>query len=316
MASVELTRAEATGGELPLVCVCCGDAARRCYPVALHGRMLGPVQGPLCVAHRNHWRWRIAATYLVFAWAALMVVGFVLMMWAASTPPTEIGLAFLPWVVGLLGFPVVSVIYFVLFFTSVRVTWATKDSITLAGVAPAFVEALRLHRKYQVERRMKKPKAEPTPAVPLTDTARQALDLAQREARRCRHDHVGTGHLLCALSEPVAGVAGPILHGLSISQDRLRVEIERQGLSATVTDQTEDLPTTPTLNRVLADAAREAGRANQSQAGEGHLLLALLRAEEGTVTQLLAGIGANPEEVRHKVRALLEPAGEDVLEVR
>jgi hypothetical protein len=315
MASVELTRAEATGGELPLVCVCCGDAARRYYPVALHGRMLGPLQGPLCVAHRNHCRWRIAATYLVFAWAALMVVGFLLMMWTASTT-SEIGLALLPWVVGLLGFPVVSVIYFVLFFTSVRVTWATKDSITLVGVAPAFVEALRLHRKYQVERRMKKPKAAPPPAVPLTEVARRALDLAQREAHRCRHDHVGTGHLLYALSEPSAGVAGPVLHGLSISPDRLRAEIERQGLSGTSTEQAGELPTTPALNRVLADAAREAAHANQTQVGEGHLLLALLRAEEGTVPQLLVGIGANPEEIRRKVLWLLEPAREEAPEVR
>jgi hypothetical protein len=315
MSSVELTRAEATGGELPLVCVCCGDAARRCYPVALHGRMLGPVQGPLCVAHRNHWRWRIAATYLVFAWAGLMAVGFLLMMWTASAT-TEIGLTLLPWVVGLLGFPVVAVIYFALFFTSVHVTWATKDSITLVGVAPAFVEALRLHRKYQVERRMKKPKAEPTPAVPLTETARQALDLAEREARRCRHDHVGTGHLLFALSEPSAGVAGPILHGLSISPDRLQAEIERQGLSGTGTNPAGQLPTTPALNRALADAAREAGRANQSWVGEGHLLLAVLRAEGGTVSQLLAGIGADPEAMRQKVQRLLASAGEEDKDVR
>lgn len=103
------------------------------------------------------------------------------------------------------------------------------------GVALEVLDSLGLPRDQVTNRlggALKQGFAQPTLVRSPTAKCRRALDLAEAEARRLGHDHVGTEHILLGvLSEP-SGLAATVLTQAGITADAVRTEILRRVGSA------------------------------------------------------------------------------------
>jgi hypothetical protein len=137
----------------------------------------------------------------------------------------------------------------------------------------------------------------------FTQRARRALLLAQEEARRLNHDFIGTEHLLLALVAEGEGVGPALLAGAGVELSRVRAEVERVVGRGTEPPAGE-MSLTPRCKRVLALAVNEARQLNHAHVGTEHLLLALLREEEGVAARVLMGLGVQLEKLRDRTREM------------
>ncbi|HCP15510.1 MAG TPA: ATP-dependent Clp protease ATP-binding subunit ClpC [Peptococcaceae bacterium] len=119
---------------------------------------------------------------------------------------------------------------------------------------------------------------------------------AADEARRLGHSDVGTAHLLLALLREGESVAAYALKESKIEYDALRKAIA--DIVPPGRTMKAFLYMTPRLKRVVDVARDEAVQMGTPYVGTEHLLLALLQEEEGLGIQVLADLGANPDNIR------------------
>jgi ATP-dependent Clp protease ATP-binding subunit ClpC len=141
----------------------------------------------------------------------------------------------------------------------------------------------------------------------FTERARQAVVFAQVEARGLKHNYVGTEHLLLGLLREDEGMAARVLEALGVTIEQARTEIARlAGPSDRPT--TGQIPFTPHAKKVLTLALREAVQMGDYHIGTEHLLLALVREDQGVAredqgvaSQALAHLGVGAEKVRNEM---------------
>jgi len=135
-----------------------------------------------------------------------------------------------------------------------------------------------------------------------TYRARRALVLAQEEARLFHHSFIGTEHLLLGLIHEGEGVAAKALEQIGITLEGVRETIEETiGLSGTA--PSGSLPFTPRSKKALELARQEAATLGHNSIGTEHILLGLVREEEGAATR--ASLEPTLAWVRQQVFALL-----------
>ncbi len=139
----------------------------------------------------------------------------------------------------------------------------------------------------------------------FTQRARRVLSLAQEEAERLQHNHIGTEHLLLGLMREDGGVAGRVLRELGLEQRRVEELVERM-TRATTRPANSQLDLSPGTKRVLELAVDEARRMGHHYIGTEHLLLGLVRQSEGVAIDVLRRLGVSPEEVRRQTRRVLQ----------
>src|SRR5690348_12431587 len=61
----------------------------------------------------------------------------------------------------------------------------------------------------------------------FTDRARRAITLANQEAQRLMHDHVGTEHLLLGIVKEGSGLAAVVLREFQVELPALRQKVEQ-----------------------------------------------------------------------------------------
>jgi Clp amino terminal domain, pathogenicity island component len=145
----------------------------------------------------------------------------------------------------------------------------------------------------------------------FTDKARQAVVLAQEEARRLGHPEVATEHLLLGLLGVSGESAGTgTLAALGIRLDDLRAEVEgRIGRGEGAPGG--HLPFAPRNKKVLELSLREALQLGHNYIGTEHLLLGLVREGDSGAARVLAGRGAELSSVRQEVARQLATGGGD-----
>ncbi len=139
----------------------------------------------------------------------------------------------------------------------------------------------------------------------FTQRARRVLSLAQEEAERLQHNYIGTEHLLLGLIREEGGVAGRVLRELGLDQRRVEELVERM-TRATTRSTTTQPELSPGTKRVLELAVDEARRMGHHYIGTEHLLLGLVRLNEGVAIDILKRTGISPEEVRRQTRRVLQ----------
>jgi ATP-dependent Clp protease ATP-binding subunit ClpC len=147
----------------------------------------------------------------------------------------------------------------------------------------------------------------------FTDRARRVVVLAQEEARRLNHSHLGTEHLLLGLLREPAGVASKVLVSLGVSLEGVRVGVEEiigRGRAA----PRGHIPFTPGAKKALELSLREAQALRHNYIGTEHLLLGLVREGKGVAAQVLVGLGADHARVRAQVLELLPGGGKEAAE--
>ncbi|GHT35831.1 ATP-dependent Clp protease ATP-binding protein [Planctomycetales bacterium] len=139
----------------------------------------------------------------------------------------------------------------------------------------------------------------------FTDRARKVLQLANQEAQRFNHEYIGTEHLLLGLIKEGNGVAANVLKNLDIDLRKIRHEVEKLVRSGPDLVTMGKLPQTPRAKKAIEYAVEEARNLNHNYVGTEHLLLGLLREQEGVAAQVLMNLGLKLEEVRREVLNLL-----------
>jgi ATP-dependent Clp protease ATP-binding subunit ClpC len=138
----------------------------------------------------------------------------------------------------------------------------------------------------------------------FTDRARKVMQLANREAKRLNHEYIGTEHLLLGLVKEGRGVGAHLLKNLEIDLPKIRLEIEKLAQSGPEVNLTGNWPQRPRAKKVLEYSIEEACNLNHDYVGTEHLLLGLLREQEGMAAQVLMNLGIKPETVRVSVQEL------------
>jgi len=140
----------------------------------------------------------------------------------------------------------------------------------------------------------------------FTERARKVMSLARLEAQRFYHDYVGTEHILLALVKEGTGVASVVLKKMGVELKEIREEIEKKvKRGSEPVSGKQQLHYTPTAKRVLELAFEEARNLGHHYIGTEHLLLGLLREEDGVAAQVLIGLGLKLDEVREEIHNFL-----------
>jgi ATP-dependent Clp protease ATP-binding subunit ClpC len=142
----------------------------------------------------------------------------------------------------------------------------------------------------------------------FTERARQVVVLAQDEARALKHNYIGTEHILLGLLREEEGVAASVLESLDVTVEEVRAQVARligQGDEVT----TGQIPFTPRSKKVLELALREARSLKHNYVGTEHLLLGLVRENEGVAARILLDFDADAEKIRNEVIRLLTGPG-------
>jgi ATP-dependent Clp protease ATP-binding subunit ClpC len=139
----------------------------------------------------------------------------------------------------------------------------------------------------------------------FTDRARKVMQLANQEAQRFNHEYVGTEHILLGLIKEGSGVAANVLRNLEVDLKKIRLEVEKLVQTGPDMVTMGRLPLTPRARKVIEYATEEARNLNHNYIGTEHLLLGLLREQEGVAAQVLMNLGLKLEEVREEVLNLL-----------
>jgi len=139
----------------------------------------------------------------------------------------------------------------------------------------------------------------------FTDRARKVMQLANQEAQRFNHEYIGTEHVLLGLIKEGSGVAANVLKNLDVDLRKIRLEVEKLVQSGPDMVTMGRLPQTPRAKKVIEYSMEEARNLSHNYVGTEHILLGLLREQEGVAAQVLMNLGLKLEEVREEVLNLL-----------
>lgn len=133
----------------------------------------------------------------------------------------------------------------------------------------------------------------------FTAAAREVFGFAHMEATRMHHASIGPEHVLLGLLMESEGLAGRILRDAGMRPQQVQRTVERLSNALPLrAAEPELLPSTQMLIEVAVD---EAKRRNSSVVDTHHLLLALLRQQEGLVLAILAQFGLTADLLRRRI---------------
>ena len=139
----------------------------------------------------------------------------------------------------------------------------------------------------------------------FTDKARKVLVLAQDEARALHQPYVGTEHILLGLIQEKDGLAAQALERLGVAYDAVVKGIREVTSIDEGADVSGHLSFTPRVKRVLENSLREAMQMRQSYISTEHLLLGIVRENEGTALDVLSRLGVKGDDIRTALNDLV-----------
>ncbi|MEO0479167.1 MAG: ATP-dependent Clp protease ATP-binding subunit [Planctomycetota bacterium] len=139
----------------------------------------------------------------------------------------------------------------------------------------------------------------------FTDRAKKVMSFARQEAQKFNHEYIGTEHILLGLVQEGSGVAANVLKNMSIDLEKVRHEVEKIVKTGPSMVTMGQLPFTPRAKKVLELSMEEASQLSHNYIGTEHLLLGLIKENEGIAAQVLMNLGVKLEEVREEVLEFL-----------
>ena len=150
-------------------------------------------------------------------------------------------------------------------------------------------------------------------AVPLnkfTPEAQEVLRFAQMEASRMRHATIGPEHILLGILLEGEGIAGRVLRDMGLRPGKAQQTVARLSSSPPLRAPEPELrqSTKYLIQIALEESQRRESRAVDTQ----HLLLALLRQQEGVILAVLTQAGLSVKTIRRRLERFMpvHPSGE------
>jgi len=144
----------------------------------------------------------------------------------------------------------------------------------------------------------------PMPIPPpgtFTPTAQESLARAREEAMRCRHDFIGTEHVLLGLLELENEIVVTVLRRLGTHGEAVRTEIARLIQPGPTHHTPQALPYTPRALKSFQLAEREAEALGHGQVNAGHILLGLLLEGSGVAALALKNLNLRADLARREL---------------
>ena len=137
---------------------------------------------------------------------------------------------------------------------------------------------------------------------------RGALIRAREDARRRRHEYVGTEHLLLGLLAEEDTLVVDVLENLRVRPIDLQVAVEQMLIEGRPSGriQTPDLPYTARARVVLDQAISAAHEFGDGYVGTQHLLLGLIREKQGIAARAMTTSGLTELELMREIVRLLQ----------
>ncbi|MCK5707740.1 MAG: ATP-dependent Clp protease ATP-binding subunit [Candidatus Aureabacteria bacterium] len=135
----------------------------------------------------------------------------------------------------------------------------------------------------------------------FTNRARQVIIIARKEADRFNHNYIGTEHILLGLIKLGQGVAVNVLRRIGLDFETVRMEVEKAVGKGPETKISGEIPLTSRAKKVIEYAVEEATSLNHSYVGTEHILLGLLREEEGVAARVLSNLEIDIETAREEI---------------
>jgi ATP-dependent Clp protease ATP-binding subunit ClpC len=162
----------------------------------------------------------------------------------------------------------------------------------------------------------------------FTDKSRASMEAAFEEARLLGHDSLGDEDLLLGILRADEGIGAEALSSLGVTLEDARDECEgmlsdalssigisledvrREAGEAFEMSLPDDrkIPYSPRAKNALVGARKEMRRLGDDCLGTEHVLLGILRNEEGTAVRLLARLGVLLETLKERLLELREQA--------
>jgi ATP-dependent Clp protease ATP-binding subunit ClpA len=142
----------------------------------------------------------------------------------------------------------------------------------------------------------------------FTERARQVVVFAQDEARLLKHNYIGTEHILLGLLREEEGLAARVLEGLDVTVEEVRAQVAHiVGEGDEV--MSGQIPFTPRAKKLLELALRESQSLGHNYIGTEHVLLGLVRENEGVAARILLDFDVEADTVRNDVLGMLSGPG-------
>jgi ATP-dependent Clp protease ATP-binding subunit ClpC len=139
----------------------------------------------------------------------------------------------------------------------------------------------------------------------FTDRAKKVISIARQEASRLHSEFIGTEHILLGIISEGGGVAAKVIKALSIDPKKIRQEIEKLIMPTAVPSTLGQLPFSPRAKRVIELSTDIANQLGHEVVGTEHILLGLLKEEEGIAAQVLDNLGFKLDQVQEMVLEII-----------
>lgn len=134
----------------------------------------------------------------------------------------------------------------------------------------------------------------------FTPSAKNVLTIAQEQAKKFKHQAIGTEHLLLGLLIETNGIAYKALQQFSVTAEDVTEEVERFAGYGNLKDLSSNdyLPYSPKAKEVLAQAGEFAKKNGVPKVGTEHILLSLLTDETILSSRILINLGLDLSQIR------------------
>ena len=144
-------------------------------------------------------------------------------------------------------------------------------------------------------------------AVKFTERAEKVLLAAGEAARNRSHDYVDTQHFLHAIVSQRGSIAIQALLKEEVDLDRMQHLIEESLAGIEVRPREDAIPFTPHAKRCIQIASEQAARNGHSFVSTEHILVGVIREEEGAGARILRDLSLNGENIESTIMSMLGP---------
>ena len=136
----------------------------------------------------------------------------------------------------------------------------------------------------------------------FTDNVKRMMEQAREESARLGHNYIGTEHLLLGLIRiDCSGARALVQMGLGLAE--LGRSIDDYVISSGSAQSPKKVPFTPRAKNILILAASEAKELNSQHTSTSHMILALVKDEEGVAAQVLDAFGVSYSGIRNQIKS-------------